>query len=162
MLVNRLLTMEIEGKVAGGHCGSTFFGSACQPRRAMGSTAALGLMGERRPMGNSYVVTQGTFLIGLRGNYLIADTQNRRYLQRGGGHYILGEKLRSGSAEATAALARRGRYQQVAENLRASRSVSVTVTGSWSVTTPAKPYATRRSATSCSPGRGARSPARTR
>jgi hypothetical protein len=43
---------------------------------------------------------------------------NRRYLQRGGGHYILGEKLRSGSAEATAALARQGRYQQVAENLR--------------------------------------------
>jgi hypothetical protein len=44
--------------------------------------------------------------------------ENRRYLQRGGGHYILGEKLRSGSAEAAAALARQGRYQQVAENLR--------------------------------------------
>lgn len=44
--------------------------------------------------------------------------QNRRYLQRAGGGYILGEKLRSGSAEATAALARAGRYQQVAGNLR--------------------------------------------
>jgi hypothetical protein len=43
---------------------------------------------------------------------------NRRYLQRAGGHYILGEKLRSGSAEATAALARQGRYQQVADNLQ--------------------------------------------
>jgi Transposase DDE domain len=43
---------------------------------------------------------------------------NRRYLQRAGGGYILGEKLRSGSAEATAALARAGRYQQVADNLR--------------------------------------------
>jgi hypothetical protein len=47
-----------------------------------------------------------------------SSAENRRYLQRGGGHYILGEKLRSGSPEATAALARQGRYQQVAENLR--------------------------------------------
>jgi hypothetical protein len=47
-----------------------------------------------------------------------SSAANRRYLQRGGGHYILGEELRSGSAEATAALARQGRYQQVAENLR--------------------------------------------
>lgn len=44
--------------------------------------------------------------------------QNRRYLQRGGGHYIVGEKLRSGSREATAALARQGRYHAVAGNLR--------------------------------------------
>jgi hypothetical protein len=43
---------------------------------------------------------------------------NRRYLQRAGGGYILGEKLRSGSAEATVALARAGRYQEVADNLR--------------------------------------------
>jgi hypothetical protein len=43
---------------------------------------------------------------------------NRRHLGAGGGGYILGEKLRSGSAEATAALARQGRYQQVSENLR--------------------------------------------
>ncbi len=44
--------------------------------------------------------------------------QNRRYLQRAGGGYILGEKLRSGSAEASAALGRAGRYQAVAGNLR--------------------------------------------
>lgn len=44
--------------------------------------------------------------------------QNRRYLQRGAGGYILGEKLRSGSAEAAAALGRAGRYQDVAGNLR--------------------------------------------
>lgn len=43
---------------------------------------------------------------------------NRRYLQRGGGSYILGEKLRGGSAEATAALKRQGRYQTVEGNLR--------------------------------------------
>jgi Transposase DDE domain len=44
--------------------------------------------------------------------------QNRRYLRRGGNHYIIGERLRSGSAEAEAALSRQGRYQEVAENLR--------------------------------------------
>ena len=43
---------------------------------------------------------------------------NRRYLRRGDHHYIIGEKLRSGSAEATAALSRQGRYQEVAGNLR--------------------------------------------
>jgi hypothetical protein len=43
---------------------------------------------------------------------------NRRYLRKGDQHYILGEKLRSGSAEARAALSRQGRYQDVAANLR--------------------------------------------
>ena len=43
---------------------------------------------------------------------------NRRYLQRGGGHYIIGEKLRSDSAEAKAALGRQGRYKALAANLR--------------------------------------------
>ena len=38
---------------------------------------------------------------------------NRRHLRKGDHHYILGEKLRSGSAEATAALSRQGRYQHV-------------------------------------------------
>jgi hypothetical protein len=45
------------------------------------------------------------------------SAENRRYLQRAGGHYILGEKLRSGSEEANQALARQGRYQHVAGNL---------------------------------------------
>src|ERR1035437_2134237 len=44
--------------------------------------------------------------------------RNRRYLQRGGGHYIVGEKLRAGSQEATAALARQGRYHVVDGGLR--------------------------------------------
>ena len=43
---------------------------------------------------------------------------NRRYLQRAGGHYIVGEKLRSDSPEAAAALSRQGRYRMVAGNLR--------------------------------------------
>jgi DDE family transposase len=47
-----------------------------------------------------------------------ASTENRRYLRKGDDHYIIGEKLRSGSAEADAALSRQGRYQDVAGNLR--------------------------------------------
>ncbi|MGH2929904.1 MAG: IS1634 family transposase, partial [Solirubrobacteraceae bacterium] len=44
--------------------------------------------------------------------------ENRRYLQRAGGHYIVGEKVRSGSKEAKAALSRQGRYHAVDGGLR--------------------------------------------
>jgi hypothetical protein len=47
-----------------------------------------------------------------------ASTANRAYLTRGGGHYIHAEKLRHTNAEAAAALARPGRYHDVADNLR--------------------------------------------
>src|SRR3954454_5870315 len=47
-----------------------------------------------------------------------ASAANRAYLTRGGGHYIHAEKLRATNAEAAAALARPGRYHQVADNLR--------------------------------------------
>ncbi|HZA74157.1 MAG TPA: IS1634 family transposase, partial [Propionibacteriaceae bacterium] len=47
-----------------------------------------------------------------------ASAANRAYLTRGGGHYIHAEKLRHSNAEATAALARAGRYKTVADNLR--------------------------------------------
>src|SRR5271165_6997186 len=46
------------------------------------------------------------------------SAENRRYLRKGGNHYIIGEKLRSGSAEAAAALSRQGRYKDVAGNLK--------------------------------------------
>jgi transposase len=46
------------------------------------------------------------------------SAENRRYLQRCGGHYIIGEKLRGDSKEAQAALARQGRYRTVAGNLQ--------------------------------------------
>jgi hypothetical protein len=42
---------------------------------------------------------------------------NRAYLQRGGGHYIVAEKLRRASKEARDALARPGRYRVMAGNL---------------------------------------------
>jgi len=44
--------------------------------------------------------------------------RNRRYLQRAGGHYIVGEKPRSDSPDANAALARQGRYHTVDGGLR--------------------------------------------
>ncbi|HXZ72922.1 MAG TPA: IS1634 family transposase, partial [Streptosporangiaceae bacterium] len=47
-----------------------------------------------------------------------ASAANRAYLTRGGGHYIHAEKLRHTNAEAAAALARPGRYHDVADNLR--------------------------------------------
>jgi Transposase DDE domain len=46
------------------------------------------------------------------------SAENRRYLRKGGGSYIIGEKLRSGSTEAQAALSRQGRYKDVAGNLK--------------------------------------------
>jgi DDE family transposase len=47
-----------------------------------------------------------------------SSAENRRYLQRAGGHYIIGEKLRSGSDDVKAALSRPGRYAQVADNMQ--------------------------------------------
>ena len=46
-----------------------------------------------------------------------SSAQNRRHLMRAGGAYILGEKLRSASADIQAALSRQGRYRQVAGNM---------------------------------------------
>jgi hypothetical protein len=42
---------------------------------------------------------------------------NRAYVQRGGGHYVVAERVRGASNEAKAALARAGRYHRVAGNL---------------------------------------------
>src|SRR6516162_9655023 len=47
-----------------------------------------------------------------------ASAANRRYLRSGDHHYIIGEKLRSGSAEVKAALSRQGRYTDIAGNMR--------------------------------------------
>ena len=47
-----------------------------------------------------------------------SSAENRRYLQRGAGGYIIGEKLRSESPHVKAALSRQGRYQQVTGNLQ--------------------------------------------
>ena len=47
-----------------------------------------------------------------------SSARNRRFLQRGAGGYIIGEKLRSESPQVKAALSRQGRYQQVAGNMQ--------------------------------------------
>ena len=47
-----------------------------------------------------------------------SSAENRRYLQRGAGHHIIGEKLRSDSPEVKAALSRQGRYQAVAGGIQ--------------------------------------------
>jgi Transposase DDE domain len=47
-----------------------------------------------------------------------SSKDNRGELMRGAGGYIIGEKLRSGSAEVKAALSRQGRYASVKDNLQ--------------------------------------------
>jgi hypothetical protein len=47
-----------------------------------------------------------------------SSAENRRYLRQGDHHYIIGEKMRSGSAEVKAAMSRQGRYLDIAGNMR--------------------------------------------
>jgi transposase len=47
-----------------------------------------------------------------------SSAENRRYLRQGDHQYIIGEKLRSGSAEVKAALSRQGRYTEISGNMR--------------------------------------------
>lgn len=55
-----------------------------------------------------------------------ASDKNLRELQRGGGHYIIGERMCSGKAEVEEALRRLGRYQEVRETCTLKRSSSGT------------------------------------
>jgi len=48
---------------------------------------------------------------------------NLRYLQRAGGHYIVGEKMRSGRENTVRALSRPGRFQTVRDNLEVKEIV---------------------------------------
>jgi len=47
-----------------------------------------------------------------------SSEENLITLQRAGGHYIVGEKMRSGKAETEDALSRGGRFHEIKENLR--------------------------------------------
>src|SRR6266536_1767785 len=71
--------------------------------------------GHRLPQPSDAAAANGVPTAGFRS---YGHSKNRRYLRKGDHHYIIGERLRSGSAEATAALQRQGRYQVVADNLR--------------------------------------------
>jgi transposase len=48
----------------------------------------------------------------------LSSDANLDYLRRAGGHWIAGERMRDGSADALEALSRQGRYQTVRDNLR--------------------------------------------
>lgn len=47
-----------------------------------------------------------------------SSADNLDYLNRAGGHFIAGERMRSGTPLVEAALSRQGRYQSVRDNLR--------------------------------------------
>ena len=51
-----------------------------------------------------------------------SSAENRRYLQRAGGNYIIGEKIR-GNTEAATVLARPGRYHEIRHNMRVKEVV---------------------------------------
>jgi transposase len=68
-----------------------------------------------------------------------ASAENRRWLRKGDHHYILGERLRSGSAEATAALSRQAATRWWPTTCGSRRCGSPTTSGSSSVTTPSRP-----------------------
>jgi transposase len=48
---------------------------------------------------------------------------NTQYLQRSGGHYIIGRKMKSGEADVQQALSQKGRYTKVAEDLWAKQVI---------------------------------------
>jgi transposase len=52
-----------------------------------------------------------------------SSDENCIKLQTGGGHYIIGEKMRSGKPEVEAALSKRGRYTMISEDLYAKEAV---------------------------------------
>ena len=52
-----------------------------------------------------------------------SSEDNLRYLQRTGGHYIVGEKMRSGKKDTEEVMSRKGRYHEIRENLRVKEIV---------------------------------------
>lgn len=53
----------------------------------------------------------------------MSSEYNLRYLQRGGGHYIVGRKMQSGEAEVEQALSQKGRYTLIDEDLWAKEAI---------------------------------------
>jgi len=52
-----------------------------------------------------------------------SSEENLRILQRGAGHYIIGERMRSGKKDVEAALSKKGRYHTIRENLQVKESI---------------------------------------
>jgi transposase len=53
----------------------------------------------------------------------MSSESNLQYLQRGGGHYIVGRKLKSGEKEAQATLSQKGPYTQIGDKLLAKEVI---------------------------------------
>jgi hypothetical protein len=79
-----------------------------------GNTADSGLIRQVRQDLREWVLSK-VIWVADRG---FTSKENRRALMQGGGGYIIGEKLRSGSAEVKAAMSRQGRYKTVRDNLQ--------------------------------------------
>jgi Transposase DDE domain len=79
-----------------------------------GNTADSGLIRQVRKDLRDWVLSK-VIWVADRG---FTSEENRRALMRGGGGYIIGEKLRSGSPDVKAALSRQGRYKTVRDNLQ--------------------------------------------
>jgi len=79
-----------------------------------GNTADSGLIRQVRKDLREWVLSK-VIWVADRG---FTSEKNRRALMQGGGGYIIGEKLRSGSPEVRAALSRQGRYKTVRDNLQ--------------------------------------------
>jgi hypothetical protein len=79
-----------------------------------GNTADSGLIRQVRADLRQWVLSK-VIWVADRG---FTSQENRRFLMQGGGGYIIGEKLRSGSPEVRAALSRQGRYKTVRGNLQ--------------------------------------------
>jgi transposase len=52
-----------------------------------------------------------------------SSEENLRILQRTGGHYIIGERMRAGKQTVEEALSKRGRYQTIRENLQVKEAI---------------------------------------
>ena len=79
-----------------------------------GNTADSGLIRQVRQDLRQWVLSK-VIWVADRG---FTSAENRRALMRGGGGYIIGEKLRSGSPDVKAAMSRQGRYKTVRDNLQ--------------------------------------------
>ena len=79
-----------------------------------GNTAGSGLIRQVKQDLRQWVLSK-VIWVADRG---FTSEKNRRALMRGGGGYIIGEKLRSGSPDVKAALSRQGRYKTVRDNLQ--------------------------------------------
>ena len=62
-------------------------------------------------------------IIHVMASWCFPPEENLRILQRGGGHYIIGERMRAGKKDVEAALSKRGRFHTIRDNLLVKESI---------------------------------------